>query len=179
VRLLRLPAALLLAGLLVGADAESKSWASSDLRRRGPRAVIEGHLVWRFQLNSGIAFGLFQDSLDPRKGPLLIAYSAVMTGGLALLLGLRLLRRQRPGWLVPGGLLLLLAGTAGNLLDRIRLGAVIDFIDLTLFGVFRWPAFNLADAYLAVGVVLCATGLGVALVRDARERADAATARAR
>jgi lipoprotein signal peptidase len=56
---------------------------------------------------------------------------------------------------------------------------VIDFIDLTLFGVLRWPAFNLADAYLAVGVVLCATGLGLALVRDARARADAGPAGAR
>src|SRR5262249_50096056 len=103
-RLLRLPAALLIAGLLVAVDAESKSWATSDLRRRGARTVIENHLVLRFQLNSGIAFGLFTDSLDRKKGPILIAYSAVMTAGLGLLLALRLLRRAQPGWLVPGGL---------------------------------------------------------------------------
>ena len=178
-RLLRLPAALLIAGLLVAVDVESKSWATSDLRRRGARVVIENHLVLRFQLNSGIAFGLFTDSLHRKKGAILIAYSAVMTAGLGLLLALRLVRRPRPGWLVPGGLTLLLAGTTGNMLDRLRLGAVVDFIDLTLLGLLRWPAFNLADAYLAVGVVLCATGLVLTLVRENRARAGAAAARAR
>jgi lipoprotein signal peptidase len=54
----------------------------------------------------------------------------------------------------------LLAGAVGNLRDRITRGAVIDFIDVRVWGETRWPAFNLADVYLSAGLILC----GVALV---------------
>ena len=60
----------------------------------------------------------------------------------------------------------MLAGAAGNLLDRINRGAVIDFIDVQLPAGLSWPAFNLADAYLAVGVALGVVGL----FRAQRER---------
>jgi signal peptidase II len=61
----------------------------------------------------------------------------------------------------------LLAGSAGNLRDRVMRGAVIDFMDLQPPGGATWPAFNLADLYLAAGLGLCITGLLRAHRRDA------------
>jgi signal peptidase II len=53
---------------------------------------------------------------------------------------------------------LILGGTAGNLIDRIRLGAVVDFIDIGA-GAFRWPAFNVADSAITIGVSLLAVSI--------------------
>jgi signal peptidase II len=152
-RLLPLLGSLLLAGSLLGADVATKSWAESELRRRGSRSLLGGTLVLRYQTNSGIAFGIFQSSLHPAKQPLLIAYSSVVSAALAAaLVASQLLRRGR--LLLPAALLVLLAGAAGNLRDRVTRGAVIDFIDVGLHAGRRWPAFNLADLYLAVGLLL-------------------------
>ena len=179
---LRLLLALAAAGLLFAADAGSKGWAETELRRRGSRSLLDGHLVLRYQTNSGIAFGLFQAHLHPRKRVWLITYSSAVTAGLTVLLAWRLLmvRPARPGQGEPEGegeredqgeregqgsaragapvgvaaLILMLAGTVGNLRDRIARGAVIDFIDVEPWRGAGWPTFNLADAYLAVGVAL-------------------------
>jgi signal peptidase II len=168
VRLLPLLASLLLAGSLLAGDLASKSWAETELRRRGARNLLGGRLVLRYQTNSGIAFGLFQKSLHPYKRPFLIAYSAVVSAGLLALLVARTLRRTGRGWLMPAGLVALLAGAIGNLRDRITRGAVIDFIDVQVWGATRWPAFNLADVYLSMGLILC----GIALMRAGRGEAD-------
>jgi signal peptidase II len=172
-RLLSLLASLLIAGSLLAADVASKSWAESELRRRGARSLLGGRLVLRYQTNSGIAFGLFQSSLHPGKRPFLIAYAAVVSAGLAaMLVAFTLRRTPRPAtaraWLIPAGLLAMLAGAAGNLRDRISRGAVVDFIDLQLTAGIGWPAFNLADAYLAIGLVLAGAGLFLAQRREDR-----------
>jgi signal peptidase II len=156
-------------------DAETKSWAASELGRRGGRTLVDGHLVLRLQTNSGIAFGIFQPHLHAEKARWLVMYKSAMAAGLALLLAWRLLFGQGRGALVPLGLCALLGGTVGNLLDRARTGAVTDFIDLRLAGL-RWPAFNLADLFLAVGLALCVAGLVVAIRRRGKgeDAADAA-----
>jgi signal peptidase II len=150
--------------LLVWADAATKGWAVSDLARRGARTVVDDHVVLRVQQNSGIAFGFFREHLHPEKGRWLVTYKAAMAAALVLLLAWRILRPGRPGLLVPLGLVALLGGTLGNLLDRARTKAVTDFIDIHFAGM-RWPAFNLADVFLAVGLALCATGLVLAIRR--------------
>ena len=144
--------------LLFGADVASKTWAEHDLRRQGARSALGGVLVLRYQTNSGIAFGLFRAPIVHWKRDALIAYKVVMIGVLLVLL-VRRIADPEATRLVTGGLVLLLAGTAGNLRDRIERGAVIDFLDLQLPGGIRWPAFNLADLYLALGVAACAWGL--------------------
>lgn len=89
--------------------------------------------------NSGIAFGLLNDA-----GSLVLVIAAVAFAGL---LGLFLVSAERPGLWLPIGLLA--GGAVGNLIDRIREGAVTDFIDPP-----NWPAFNLADVEITVGVVI-------------------------
>ncbi len=72
--------------------------------------------------------------------------------------------------LLAASLGLLLAGAVGNLLDRIRLGYVVDFIVFTVRDSFRWPTFNVADAAIAVGVGLLLTDSLRGFLRDRRRK---------
>jgi signal peptidase II len=149
--------ALVVAGLLVAADAASKRWAEDELRPRGARSLLGGTVELRYGINRGIAFGLFKGHLHPHKEALFTGYAAACTLALTVLLVVRALRgRGRP--VITAGLTALLAGSAGNLWDRHQGGGVVDFIDIGV-GQTRWPAFNLADLYLTVGLVLCVWGL--------------------
>lgn len=89
--------------------------------------------------NEGIAFGMLDSA-----GPAVLVIAAV---AFAILLGLFLSSAERPGLWLPIGLLA--GGAVGNLIDRIREGAVTDFIDPP-----AWPAFNLADVQITTGVVI-------------------------
>ena len=90
--------------------------------------------------NDGIAFGL----LDGVSTLLLVAIGIVFTVGLAAFL---ITSHDRPALWLPVGLLA--GGAIGNLIDRIRIGEVTDFIDPP-----SWPAFNVADVSISVGVIL-------------------------
>lgn len=103
--------------------------------------------------NSGISFGLF-------KGVEHVNSVMIVVATLALFLFIYLLAFRAYEFHSHTGLLLLVAGAAGNLIDRITQGAVIDFIRIGSF-----PVFNLADAYLSVGVVL----IVIATIRSERE----------
>jgi signal peptidase II len=89
--------------------------------------------------NEGIAFGMLDDA-----GTLVLVIAAV---AFATLLGLFLVSAERPGLWLPIGLLA--GGAVGNLIDRIREGAVTDFIDPP-----SWPAFNIADIEITLGVLM-------------------------
>ena len=120
------------------------------------------HLGLGFELarvtNSGIAFGLLDEGGD--------ALVLAITGGaLVLVLGWFALEPRRPLlWLGVG---LLVGGALGNLVDRIREGAVTDFIDPPL-----WPAFNLADVSITVGVVVIALAAFAAPAASASKASD-------
>jgi signal peptidase II len=88
--------------------------------------------------NTGVAFSMFSGG-----GPLLLVFAALATGAL---LGFFYVHAERPlAWLPTG---LLLGGALGNLIDRLRAGAVTDFIKLP-----SWPAFNVADIAITFGVL--------------------------
>lgn len=163
----RLAAALAAVALLVLIDVRTKSWAASDLRARGPRTVAGGHLRLMYSENTGIVFGRLRDS---GRQPLIIAYSAVVSLGLLGVLVHRLVRQRPPGFLIPAGLVALLAGTLGNVHDRLERGHVIDFID---FQRIDWPTFNVADVSISIGLVLCLAGLVTAAIRHRRNPAPA------
>jgi len=88
--------------------------------------------------NSGIAFGLFSSATS-----IVIALTAVAVGWMLVFFARSGARHP----VLPVALGLVLGGSAGNLLDRIRLGHVTDFLDFRF-----WPAFNLADVFIVVGV---------------------------
>jgi signal peptidase II len=126
-------------GAVVALDQGTKAIATS-LVDRGDRVEVLPFLAFENVRNKGIAFGLGGD------------ISAVLIGAtIVLLLGLLvfLAARADGGWLVWLPAALLLGGALGNLADRVRDGAVTDFIDLPL-----WPTFNLADVSIVVGVLL-------------------------
>src|SRR3984957_3952692 len=105
------------------------------------RVVIPGLLNLVHTTNPGVAFGLFANSENPWRGPLLIAFSVAV---IAMLLWLLATRRGggRPG---AGGPALILGGALGNVADRFRRHSVTDFIDFHL-GAHHWYTFNLADS---------------------------------
>ena len=100
--------------------------------------------------NSGAAFGL------PINQDFLLIASTVVTV-LALVLYYRFWSSDHV--LARSAISLLAGGAAGNLIDRLRLGYVTDFIDIRLWYNFHWPAFNIADSTIVVGVSLLAYSL--------------------
>jgi len=109
--------------------------------------VIPGFFAISFATNTGAAFSLF------RKFP-----GALTVLGIAILAGLivYMLRRSATATrLVQTALALLVGGAAGNLIDRVRLGYVVDYLDVFV-GTYHWPTFNLADSTLNIGAVLLA-----------------------
>lgn len=130
-------AAVAAAGLVVALDQVTKQLAVSNIGRGEDVNVFFG-LDLTNTRNTGVAFGALEG------GGLVIA---ILIGlSLALLVGYFLVNRNMPWLWVPVGLLL--GGALGNLADRAREGAVIDFIDPV-----AWPAFNLADTCIVVGVL--------------------------
>ena len=96
--------------------------------------------------NKGVGFSLLTLSLP--SGPYILSVLALAIAAGMLIW---LLRVSRPLPAVALGLVI--GGALGNVIDRLRLGAVFDFIDVHL-GSYHWPAFNLADSALSIGVVL-------------------------
>ncbi|HEY0709649.1 MAG TPA: signal peptidase II [Polyangia bacterium] len=166
--------ALACAAGLFGADVGTKTWAEYELRRQGQRSLFGGSVVLRYQTNSGMAFGIARAPIVHWKRHALIAYATAVTAGVLLVLGRRL-ADPNVGRHTAAGLVAILAGAAGNLRDRIMRGGVIDFIDIQPPGGVPWPAFNLADLYLAVGLVLCCLGLWRAYRRFVKEPAAPST----
>jgi signal peptidase II len=124
------------AGVVVALDQVTKQLAVSSLERGESRNVFLGVDITNTR-NTGVAFGALQG------GGLLV--TVLIAVSLAVLLGYFALHAERPWLWLPVGMLV--GGALGNLADRARVGAVIDFIDPVL-----WPAFNLADASIVVGV---------------------------
>jgi signal peptidase II len=131
-------AAIATAGAVVALDQATKQLADSQIERGDDVSVLPG-LALTNTRNTGVAFGAFQG------GGLVVA---ILIGvSLALLVGYFLVQRERPWLWLPVGMLL--GGALGNLADRAREGAVIDFIDPV-----AWPAFNLADSCIVIGVLV-------------------------
>jgi signal peptidase II len=129
-----------LCGLLVAVDQASKAAIEANLVP-GEKVESLGPLVLTLSHNTGVAFGI------AGGGGSAVIISTL--AALSLIVFLFWRDPQRPWMWVAVGLLA--GGALGNLADRVRDGAVIDFIDLPL-----WPPFNLADIAITVGVALLA-----------------------
>ncbi len=136
------------------ADQLTKAWALARLDPARPVVVIPGLAHLTLVMNPGVAFGIFAGI--PREWRWLVMLFSLV----ALLLLCTLAVRVMPGgsWLGRVAVALVLGGAAGNLLDRWRLGAVVDFLDV-FWRSYHWPAFNVADSGITVGVALLAAEL--------------------
>jgi signal peptidase II len=137
-----------LAGGVFMIDQTTKAWATRALRFGGDMPVISGLLNFAYAQNTGAAFSMLDDQGDAGRWGL----SAVAFVAATLVLYF-FWRTPRTDDRVMGGLALLLAGIAGNVTDRMRLGFVVDFIDVQ-FGSWHYPTFNVADISICVGAVL-------------------------
>ncbi|MBV9522053.1 MAG: signal peptidase II [Alphaproteobacteria bacterium] len=141
----RIATGLALAALVVILDQASKSAILQAMQARPPVRVADVFqlvLVW----NRGVSFGMFNNGA---------AVNAVIFSILAAIIVAALLH-----WLWRGaapmiviGVGLVVGGAVGNVIDRLRLGAVVDFLDFHI-GEWHWPAFNLADSAICVGVAV-------------------------
>ena len=129
--------AVLVAVAVVAADQATKAIVRAEIGPFEEIHVVPGvTLVYR--LNSGVAFSMFSGG-----GPLVVIIAFIALGALLAFFLTHL--HKRLVWLPTG---LLLGGAAGNLIDRIRLDAVTDFIKIP-----HWPAFNVADICVTFGVL--------------------------
>ncbi|MBP6002434.1 MAG: signal peptidase II [Pyrinomonadaceae bacterium] len=136
---------LAIAGGVFMIDQTSKAWATRTLRFGDDIPVIRGFLNFAYAQNTGVAFSMLDDHGDAgRWGLSVVAFVA------AALVLYFFWRTPRSDDRILGSLALLLAGIAGNVTDRIRLGFVVDFIDVQ-FGSWHYPTFNVADAAICVG----------------------------
>lgn len=140
---------LVLSACVLALDQWSKLWIETSLETHGRLSVLPGFFDLVHVRNTGIAFGLF-----PSGGEL--GGTLLLTGlGLAALIVVSLYFRSTPEDepLLLFALALVLGGAVGNLVDRMLLGAVTDFLDVYV-GARHWPAFNVADSGVTVGIVL-------------------------
>jgi len=103
-------------------------------------------LTW----NRGVSFGMLQNM--QQWMPLFLI---TVTSCISLFMGIWMMRANEKYTILALGCVL--GGAMGNILDRIRLEAVVDFLDFHAFGV-HWPAFNLADSTIFIGVVILIIG---------------------
>jgi len=136
--------------LVVVADQLSKWWIIEHLKPQQSLFEAGFFQIARFPPNTGAAFGLFQDQS--------FALTIVAIVGIAFLLVYALIIHPRfsplDNLLARTALGLVLGGTIGNLIDRLCFGGVTDFISIGW-----WPAFNIADSAIVVGVIIFAYSL--------------------
>ncbi|MBX7145171.1 MAG: signal peptidase II [Oligoflexia bacterium] len=133
--------------VVVAVDQVTKLWIVANFRLGELRPVISGLFDLTYTLNRGAAFGIFSGVSDGLRQIVLAITTAV-----ALLAVLYFLSRDFRGRLhAQVALALILGGAIGNLIDRVRIGAVIDFLDFYVQN-YHWPAFNVADSCICIGV---------------------------
>lgn len=130
---------LLVAGAAVVADQLTKQVVGRTLSL-GESVDMVGPFTIHHVQNSGIAFGLFGS-----RTSIVIVVTAIAVGAMLVFFA----RSGRRHPILPVALGLVLGGSISNLVDRVRLGYVTDFLDLV-----AWPAFNLADTFIVVGVTI-------------------------
>ena len=111
--------------------------------------LIDGFFNLTYIRNTGAAFGIFSGSHEAFRLPFLILVSVVASGFIIVML--RRLREGETG--LATALAFILGGAIGNLIDRIVYGEVIDFLDV-YWSNYHWPAFNVADSFITIGVTI-------------------------
>jgi len=164
---------LVATALLTVADLWSKHWAEAELSREratpshgvcepDPQGyysmqrvrsrsvvLVDGYLEFRYAENCGAAFGMLNESPKWVRIAVFMSAGAVAVGAL-LFMFITGTGGKLFAWSVP----LIVSGALGNLVDRVRLGYVVDFIRFHLQEGWEWPTFNVADSTITVGVAL-------------------------
>lgn len=129
-------------------DQATKVWIMQSMRLHESIPVIPNLFSITYIRNPGAAFGLLASS---SSGFRFVFFGLTSLFALGLL-GTILLRLPQHDWMGQLSIAGILGGAIGNLLDRLRYGEVIDFLDFYL-DAYHWPAFNVADSAITVGVL--------------------------
>ena len=138
----RLLELFLVAGVVVALDQGVKAWITGHMVLHESREILGDFVRLTFVLNPNAVLGI------PIPSVALYYAFALLAIGFLVFLSLR--ESHRSYRLLYG---LILGGAVGNLLDRLRIGAVVDFVDVGI-GRVRWPVFNLADSAISVALLL-------------------------
>jgi signal peptidase II len=111
--------------------------------------IIDGFFSLTYVRNTGAAFGIFAGSHEAFRLPFLILVSVLALGFVVVML--KRLRDEETGLIT--ALSFIIGGAIGNLVDRVLYGEVIDFLDF-YWSNYHWPAFNVADSCITVGVLI-------------------------
>jgi signal peptidase II len=134
--------------LLIALDVGTKQLALAHLEPHVPLPVVEGMWNWTLTFNAGAAFSFLSDASGWQRW-----LFAALAFGISLLLTYWMHRTARDDWRQALPYALVIAGAVGNLIDRLRFGHVVDFIQWYWRGYY-WPAFNLADSCIVVGAAI-------------------------
>jgi signal peptidase II len=143
-RNLALSAAVVAAVLIV--DQLSKLWILGRFSAVGQFTQVTDFFDIVLVANRGVSFGLFNNGAALNAVVFSLLAAAIVAALVVWLFRAR-------GYLLPAAIGLVIGGAVGNVVDRLRLGAVVDFLDFHL-GAWHWPAFNVADAAICIGVGL-------------------------
>ncbi|MBI5186790.1 MAG: signal peptidase II [Nitrospinae bacterium] len=136
-------------GAVFASDQATKRYVSSSFQLHESREIIPDFFHITYIHNKGAAFGFMADADSPWVAPFFVCITLAATGILLWMY-----------WQAPPkkkfflvGISLLLGGAFGNFADRLMLGEVVDFLDFHFYA-HHWPAFNIADSAITVGVCL-------------------------
>ncbi|RVU55168.1 signal peptidase II [Anaerosphaera multitolerans] len=133
--------------LLVLIDQLSKFFVVRFLKGNAPVVVIEDVLNFYYLENRGAAFGIMQNKR--------IVFIAITVIVIAVLVSLLYKNYENSSLMLKASISLIIGGTLGNFIDRIRLHYVVDFISINIKKInFQFAVFNLADVFIVVGTIL-------------------------
>ena len=158
--------AICLAFAIVFLDQLTKHAVTQHLAIGMPKQVVRGYFDLTYIENTGAAFGVFRN-----QNTWLIIVSAAMLIAIVFF-HRKILVESKANGVVVG---LMVGGIVGNLIDRVKWGCVIDFLDFHWRNRYHFPAFNIADSAICVGVGLCVLSQFLA---SRREESLAAAAKA-
>lgn len=144
-----LPGLVTLVLAIVAADQITKFLVVGSLGLGQSHPLVPGWLHFTLVRNTGMAFGLLSGAAIPFKAALVTLLSLAAMGAVTYY-ALKSTHNER---LTRVGLTFILGGAMGNIIDRVRLGYVVDFVDV-FYRDTHWPAFNVADTCICIGVGL-------------------------
>lgn len=144
---------LWISAIIIIADQATKWIANTQLEYHQAVAVFP-YFEWFLSYNPGAAFSFLADAGGWQRW-----FFTILTIVISIILFVWIKKLEKDEKLTAIALCLILGGAIGNLIDRVLLGHVIDFIQVWL-GSYPWPSFNIADSAISVGaVILLLTGL--------------------
>ena len=139
----------LASNILIILDQYTKMLVDKHIPKHHFIMVIDNFFAITHIRNPGVAFGLFADGPSEYKTYLFIGFSVIAIAAILVFFH----QAPRENKMVRIALILIFSGAIGNLIDRILYQEVIDFLDF-FYGSYHWPAFNVADSCITIGVLL-------------------------